>query len=118
LFVFYSKFTVNGGEDALYLSEGEHTSQQGVAGIVAVARLVEDTARLVGKRHTVVNTHGQLWILLLEDTAKLDEVGTSAQMAGLGEVAVGEDVARTQVNEVGARSKLLGQLNDVVVSTC
>ena len=118
LFVFYSKFTVNGGEDTLYLSECEHAAQQGVAGIVAVARLVEDAARLVGKRHTVVNAHGQLWVLLLEDTAEFDKVGTSAQVTGLGEVAVGEDVARTQVNEVCARSKLLGQLNDVVVSAC
>ena len=34
-----------------------------------------------------------------------------------GEVAVREDVARTQVNEVCARSKLLGQLNHIIICT-
>ena len=58
-----------------------------------MTRLVHDAARLVGERHAVVNTHGQLRILLFEDAAELNEVGTSAQMAGFGEVAVGEDVA-------------------------
>ena len=115
--MFYSKFTIDGGEDALYLSEGEHSAQKGVAGIVAVARLIHDTTRLVGEGHTMVYAHRQSGIFLLEDTAEFDEVGTSAQMAGLGEVAVGEDVARTQVNEVGARSKLLGEFYDIIVST-
>ena len=41
----------------------------------------------------MVNAHGQLWIFLLENAAQFDEVGASAQMAGLGEVAIGEDVA-------------------------
>ena len=85
---------------------------------MAVARLVHDTARLVGECHTVVHTHGQLWILLLEDATQFDEVGTSAQVAGLGEVAIGEDVTRTQVNEVGARGKLLSQLHHIVIGTC
>ena len=79
--------------------------------------LVEYTTRLVGKRHSVIHTHRQLRILLLENPTELDEVCASAQMAGLREVAVGEDMARTQVNEVGARSKLLGQFYYIIICT-
>ncbi len=93
LFVFDAQFAVDGGEDALYLSEGEHTAEEGVASIVTVARLVEDSAGLIGKGHTVVNTHRQLWVFLLENPCQLNEVGTSAQVAGFSEVAVGEDMA-------------------------
>ena len=39
-------------------------------------------------------------------------------MAGFGEVAVGEDVARAQVDKMGARGELTGQVNHVVVGTC
>ena len=77
----------------MHLSEGKHASQQRVAGIVAVTRLIHDAARLIGEGHSVVNAHGQFRILFLEDAAKLDEVGTSAQMTGFREVAVGEDMA-------------------------
>ena len=58
LFIFDAEFAVNGGEDALYLTEGEHTAQQGVAGIVAVTAFIHDAARDVGERHAVVHTHG------------------------------------------------------------
>ena len=58
LFVFDAEFAIDCGEDALYLSEGEHTAQQGVAGIVAVTAFVEDAPRLIGEGHTVVNAHG------------------------------------------------------------
>ena len=80
LFVFDAEFAVDGGEDALNLSEGEHTAQEGITGIMAVGRLVEDAARLVGEGHAVIDTHRQLRILLLEDAAELDEVCTTAEV--------------------------------------
>ena len=52
---------------------------------------------------------------LLEDAAKLDEVGTSAKVRCLCEVAVREDMARTEVYEVCAVSKLLSHSNTVVM---
>ena len=118
LFVFDAEFAVDGGEDALHLSEGEHTAQKRVACIMAVARLVEDAARLVGEGHAVVDAHRQAGILLLEDAGQFDEVGAASQMAGLGEVAVGEDMAGAQVHEMGARSELAGQFHHVVIGTC
>ena len=96
------KFAIDGGKDALHLSHSEHSAEERIAGIVAVVALVHYAARLVGERHAVVYTHGQGWILLFKDAAELDDIGTSAQMAGFREVAVGEDVATAQVNEVGA----------------
>ena len=65
----------------------------------------------------MIHTHRQIGILLLEDTCQFDEVGTSTKMTSFRKVAVGEDVARTKVNEVGARSKFLSQLHHVVVGT-
>ena len=111
------KFAVDGGKDALHLSHSEHSAEESVAGIVAVVALIHYAARLVGERHAVVHTHGQGWIFLFKDAAELDKVGTTAQMTGFREVAVGEDVATTQVNEVGARCKLLGHSHYVVVGT-
>ena len=102
LFVGEAEFAVDGGKNALHLAEGEHPTEKRVAGIVAVARLVEHATRLVGEGHTVIHTHRQIGILLLEDTTELDEVCTSAQMAGFREVAVGEDMAGAQVYEVCA----------------
>ena len=102
LFVFEAELAVDGGEDALYLSEGEHTAQEGLTGIMAVGRLVEDATRLVGKSHTMIDTHGQLRILFLEDTAELDEVCATAKVRGFREVAVGEDMTAAQMDEVGA----------------
>ena len=101
LFVFDAEFAVNGGEDTLHLSEGEHTAEKGVAGIVSVAALVENATRLISEGHTVIYTHRQFRILFLEDTTEFDEVCSSAKMAGLREVTVGEDMAGTQVYEVG-----------------
>ena len=80
--------------------------------------LVHNATRLIGKGHTMIHTHGQSRILLLEDTAQLNQIGTTAQVRGLSKVAIGEDVARTQVNEVCARGKLLRQLNHIVISAC
>ena len=117
LLVWDAKLTIDGGKDAFDLTEGEHTAEEGVAGIVAMARLVEDAARLIGERHAMIDAHRQTGILLLEDAGKLNEVGTTAQVAGLGEVAVGEDVAAAEVHEVGARSELAGKINHVVVGT-
>ena len=85
---------------------------------MTVTALVHNSTRLIGKGHTMIHTHGQSGILLLEDTAQLDQVGTTAQVRGLSKVAIGEDVARTQVNEVCARGKLLSQLNHIVISAC
>jgi hypothetical protein len=102
LFVFNTKLTVYGSQDTLYLTECEHTAEQRVTCIVAMTALIHDAARLVGKGHTVVYAHGQLWILLFEDSAELNQVGTTAQVRGFSKVAIGEDVARTQVNEMGA----------------
>ena len=75
---------------------------------MTMTALVHDTTRDIGKCHAVIHAHRQFGILLLEDTAELDEVSTTTQMAGLGEVAIGEDMAGTQMNEVGAGSELLG----------
>ena len=111
LFVGNAQLAVDGGDDALDLAHGEHASEQGVAGIMAVTRLVHDATRLIGKGHTVVDAHRQVGILFLEDTAEFDDVGTSTQMAGLGKVAIGENVTRAEVYEMGARGKLLGHLN-------
>ena len=80
LLVGNAQLAVDGSKDALHLTEGEHTAQKRVAGIMAVTALIEDAARLVGKRHTVIYTHRQLWVFFLENPAQLDEVGTSAQM--------------------------------------
>ena len=60
LFIGDSKFTIDGGEDALYLSEGEHTTQESIACIMTMRRLIHDTTGLVGKGHTMIDTHGQL----------------------------------------------------------
>ena len=95
----------------MHLSEGEHAAEEGIAGIVAAA--------LVAKhRHAMVNTHGERRVLLLEDARQLDDVGTSAQVGCLGEVAVGEDVARAQMHEMSARGILARQGNHVVLNTC
>ena len=102
LLVFDSQFTIHSGKDTLHLTQCKHTTQQGVAGIVAVARFVHDSTWFVGKCHTVVDTHRQLWIFLLENPTQFNEVGTTIQVTGLREVAIGEDVARAQVYEVGA----------------
>ena len=92
MLIFNTEFAVNSSQNALHLSEGEHTSQQRVAGIVAVTRLIHDAAGLVGEGHTVVNAHGQAGILFFKDTAQFDDIGTSSQVAGFREVAVGEDM--------------------------
>ena len=118
MFVGDAELAVDGCQDTLYLTECEHTSKQCVTCIVTVRRLVHDAARLVGKGHTVIYAHRQLGVLFLKDTAELNQVGTSAEVRSLCEVAIGEDVARAQMNEVCARSKLLGEVDHIVISTC
>ena len=93
MFVFEAEFAVDGGEDALYLTEGEHTTQEGVAGVVAVRRLVHDATGNVGEGHAMIHTHGEFRVGFLEDTAEFDEVCPTTEVGGLGEVAIGEDVA-------------------------
>ena len=93
LFVGDAELAVDGGEDALHLSESEHAAEEGIAGVVAMARLVHDASRLIGEGHAVVDTHGKVGVLLLEDAAQLNQVGTSTQMTSFCEVAIGEDVA-------------------------
>lgn len=93
LFVCYAQLAIDCGEYALHLSECKHTSEQCVASIMAVTALVEHPTGLVGKGHAVIHTHGQLRILFFEDACQFNEISPSAQMAGLCEITVGEDVA-------------------------
>ena len=90
LLVLNAQFLVNGGEDALHLSKGEHTTEERVTGIVAFGLIAQH-------RHTVVHAHRQsactLLLLLLEDVSQLHKVGAAAQVTCLGEVAVREYVA-------------------------
>ena len=66
----------------------------------------------------MIHTHGQLGILFLEDAAELDEVGTTTQVTGLSEVAIGEDMAGAQMNEMGAGSELLSEIDYIIICTC
>ena len=66
----------------------------------------------------MIHTHWQVWILLLEDTSQFDDVGTSAQVACFGEVAVREDMAGTEMNKMRAWSKLASHFHHIVISTC
>ena len=118
MFVGEAQFAVHGGDDALDLAHGEHPAEEGVAGVVPVRGLVHDAAGRVGEGHAVVHAHRQGGILLLEDADELDEVRPAAEVRGLGEVAVREDVAGAQVHEMGAGSELLRQVHDVVVGAC
>ena len=86
MLVFDAELTIDSGKDAFHLSEGEHTAEERVAGIVAAVLIAKH-------RHTMIHAHGERGILLLEDARQFDDVGTSAKMGSLGEVAVGEDMA-------------------------
>ncbi len=55
--------------------------------------------------------------LLLESTHQIDEVGAAAKMAGLGEVAVGENVAGAQVDKPRARGELARHGRNVVLGS-
>ena len=59
LFVFNTKLAVNGSKNALHLTHSEHTAKQSISGIVSMTGLIHYAAGLIGKCHTVVNTHGQ-----------------------------------------------------------
>ena len=99
--ILLSEFSVDRGDNALNLSHGEHASEERVTGILS-------TSLIAQHGHTMVDTHrqlsdyrvvGTLSLFLLEDTCQLNDVGTSAQMACLCEVAVREYIARAQMNE-------------------
>ena len=82
LLVFNTKFTVNSSKDALYLTECKHATEERITCIIAF--------RLVTKHsHAMIDTHGQVGILFLKDAAEFNDVGTSTQVACLGEVAIG-----------------------------
>ena len=73
-----TQFPVNRCKDALNLTKCKHASQKGVAGIVSVTAFVHNTTRFVSERHTVVNTHRKCRVLFFENTAQLNQIGTSA----------------------------------------
>ena len=98
LMILYAELLVDSGNDALYLSQSEHSSEEGVSGIVSLALIAEHC-------HTVIHTHRQqccfcialgrqaCLLFLLEYLSQLNDVCSSSQVACLGEVAVREDVA-------------------------
>ena len=123
LLIIDAEFIINCGNDTLNLPHGKHAAQESVTGIMTVIALIEYTTWLIGEGHTVVYTHWQtttgialaFLLCLLEDTAEVDEMAATTQVGSLREVAVREDVARTQMNEVSAVGKLLGHCHTVVV---
>ena len=88
-----------------------------------MCRLIEHATRLIGEGHTMIDTNWEttarvalaFLLSLLEDAAKLNEICTTAEVAGFGEVAIREDVARTKVNEMGAISELLSECDRVIM---
>ena len=86
LLILYSQFSVHRRKYALHLSHGEHSSKEGVAGVVSSV--------LVAKhRHAMVHPHWQPWVDALENPCQLYEVSASPEVSGLSEVAIVEDVA-------------------------
>ena len=90
-----------------------------------MSRLIEHATRLIGEGHTVIDMNWEtttrvahaFLLGLLEDATELDEVCTTAEVACLSEVAIREDVARAEVNEVGAISELLSECDRIVMLT-
>lgn len=116
----FAQLAADSGDDALHLAHGKHAAKETVAGVVAPALVAQHG-------HTVVNAHrlsGNVGIavavelFLLKDMHQFDEVGPSAKVAGLGEIAVEEDVAGAQENEPRARGELPGHRRHVVLSAC
>jgi len=126
LLVFDAKFSIHGSDDTLNLAHRKHSAEQGVAGIVSVGALIKHTTRLVGEGHAMIDTHREtatrvalaFLLCLLKDAAKFYQVGTATKVGCLREVAVREDVARTEMYEMGAVGKLLRHSHTVVVLTC
>lgn len=123
LLVLDAKLAVDSSNDALNLTHSEHAAKECVTRVVAMVALVEHATWLINESHAMIDTHWEttarvalaLLLSLLEDAAELDEVATTAQVRSLGEVAIREDVARAEVNEVGAIGKLVGHSHTVVV---
>ena len=65
----------------------------------------------------MIYTHWQTWIRRLENTTKFHHIGSSTEMAGLGEVAIREDMARTQMDEVRTAGILARHGYNVVVQS-
>lgn len=101
----------DGGEHTLYLSQGKCSSEKAVACIVASVLVAEHG-------FSVIHAHGQRWIHALEDATQFRYIGTSTQVAGFREVAIGEDMAGTQVDEVGAGCEFMRHGDDIVVGSC
>lgn len=88
LLVLDAEFAIDSCDDALYLAHCEHTSEQGVARVVSVVRLIEYASWLIGECHTVVYSHWQsasaialaVLLCLFEDAAQLDEVATASEV--------------------------------------
>lgn len=121
-----AQLTIYGSHDALYLTHSEHTAKERVTRVMAVVGLIEHATRLVGEGHTMIHTHRQttaavalaILLCLLEDAHELYQIATAAKVRSLGKVAVREDVAAAEVNEMGAVSKLASHRHYVVVLTC
>ena len=65
----------------------------------------------------MVYTHGEVGIFLLKDTGELNKVCPTAQVAGFGEIAVVENVARAQMDKPSAAAELARHLYHVVVNS-
>ena len=60
---------------------------------MSVAGLIHYAAGIIGKCHTVVNTHRESRIFFFKYAAELNKVCTATQVRCLGKVTVGENVA-------------------------
>lgn len=99
LMVSDAQFLVNGSYYTLHLTQREHTSEEGIACIVASLLVAQHC-------HAVVHAHRQqcrravctllfqaCLLFLLKDMRQFHQVGTASQMACLRKVAIREDVA-------------------------
>ena len=118
MFVLDTQLTVDSGDYSLHLAHCEHTSEKRVAGIVAMALLVEDAARSVGERETMIHAHREIRILFLENAHELDQVCAAAEMGRLGKVAVREYVAAAEMDEMSPGSELLREIDHIVIGPC
>ncbi len=90
--------------------------------IVAVVTLIEYATKLIGEGHTMIHSHRDtttrialvFLLCLLEDAAKFYQMATTTQVGSLREVAIREDIAGTQVNEVSAISELLSHCHRIL----
>ena len=109
--VWEAEIAVDGGEDALDLSHGEHAAEEGVAGVVTFVSVTQHG-------HAMVYTHREAWIFLFEDADEFYDVRAATEVAGFGEIAVREDMTRTEMDEMGSRSELMSHFHDFVLRSC